>query len=64
MVRQPLVYCCREYFKKYIIPFQTSVLGNKVNEAPQQRKKEQLNKELKALGFEIIDNNTGALLRK
>jgi len=32
--------------------------------APSTKEKEQLNEELKALGFEIIDNNTGRLIEK
>ncbi|MCM4173370.1 AraC family transcriptional regulator [Arenibacter sp. TNZ] len=65
MVCNRCILAVENILKNNIIPFQKVSIGEiRLMIAPSTKEKEQLNEELKALGFEIIDNNTGRLIEK
>ena len=65
MVCNRCILAVENILKNNMIPFQKVNIGEiRLMLAPSTNEKEQLNEELNALGFEIIDNKTGGLIEK
>ena len=65
MVCNRCILAVENILKNNMIPFQKINIGEiRLMLAPSTNEKEQLNEELNALGFEIIDNKTGGLIEK
>ncbi|MCM4151218.1 AraC family transcriptional regulator [Arenibacter sp. N53] len=65
MVCHRCILAVENILKNILIPYQKVNIGEiRLMVVPSRNEKERLNKELNAVGFEIIDNNTGRLIEK